>query len=84
MSRSVITNNLIIGGKLDHLDTKKEEDEETKKQRLGDWSTQLTGSLDSQERAQACAWAKFDFDAIQHEVSISSRDDELICDFLIF
>ena len=40
--------------------------------------------LDSQERAQSCAWAKFDFYAIQHEVSISSQDDELICDFLIF
>ena len=44
LSKSVITNNLIIGGKLDHLDTKKEEDEETKKQILGDWSTQLTGN----------------------------------------
>ena len=40
--------------------------------------------LDSQERAQPCAWAKFDFYAIQHEVSISSQDDELICDFLVF
>ena len=40
--------------------------------------------LDSQERAQPCAWAKFDFYAIQHEVSISSQDDELICDFFYF
>ena len=42
MSRSVLTNNLIIGGKLDHLEIKKKENEETKEQRLGDWSTQLT------------------------------------------
>ena len=34
--------------------------------------------LDSQELAQSCAWAKYDFDAIQHKVSISSQDDELI------
>ena len=40
--------------------------------------------LDSQERAQPCAWSKLDFDAIRHEVSISSQDGELICDFLIF
>ena len=41
LSRSVITNNLIIGGKVDHLEAKKEEEEEVKKPE-GNWSTQLT------------------------------------------